>query len=188
MAITDITNVNTTAGAITRGIELGIELVGFGLLCGVKKDTKEIRKTETDILAKARNIESDIKVTKTNTSSVLNWIGKVDPVIMGTPAPASQPQQAAPTPTQQPAQPTPAPQQNIVVMPQAPAEQVVPQQETAPVQQAPVQQPASQAPVITEAQLNAAVKAAATEAASAAVAEYIAQNNTTDANKGKGGK
>lgn len=216
MAIIDITNPTTTAGAVTRGIELGLELVGFGMLCSVKKDTKEIRQKESDILAMARNIEADVKVAKTNTTSVLNWIGKVDPVIMGThkpveqpaqpqqvvqqapvqpvpqqvvPAPVQQPvQQVAPPAPQSPVQPAPAPQQNIVVMPQAaPAQQVVPQQETAAVQQtvqqAPVQQPVQQpVPVITEAQLNAAVEAAAKNAVEAYIASQ--QNNNTDANKG----
>lgn len=221
MAITDIVNTNTTAGSVTRIIELGVEAIGFGILCGVKKDTKEIRSKENDILAAARNLESDNKVLLSNSKYVADWVKDTkkngipiqltqQDINVAVKSVFDQAQQPAPAPTQQPAQQpvqqpmytqadinaaveaalakkeTSAPNITNIVN-GGDTSKETPAQQPAPAQQAPVQQPATQTPVITQEQLDAATKAAANEAAKAAVAEYIASQQN-DANKGKGGK
>lgn len=206
--ITDITNPTTTVGAITRGVEIGLELVGFGLLCGIKKDTKEIRKTESDILAKARNIESVAKATETNTTSVLNWIRKVDPVIMGTSA--EQTAQAQQAVQQTPAQQAPAQQPAFTQADiDAAVQAALAKKETSAPNitnivnggDAGKETPAQ--PTFTQADIDAAVakanaasaenmktqiNAAAEAAAKTAVEQYIASQQQTDANKGNGKK
>lgn len=207
MPITDMTNTNTTVGSVTRIIELGVEAIGFGILCGVKKDTKEIRSKENEILAAARNLESDNKVLLSNSKYVADWVK--DTKKSGIPIQLTQQDinvavksaldQANPTSDQAP---TPAPQQTFTLeqvkelLDKQAAQQQAPnittivtgdaKQPKAPTQQeTAAQTPAQQAAPVDLNELMDKLNGLTTT-----VNQLVAnsQNNNTDANKGKGGK